>query len=73
MTNEEAQRIEAAIHRCLTEDFKIGRETNQAIFNPQHGWARFNGTDLDMVMEKVVSGIALARKMSEEQRRNGDA
>ena len=42
--------------RLLTEDGPTTdarrREFNQAIFNKDEGWAIFNGTDLDMVMEK---------------------
>jgi len=33
------------------------REFNQAIFDAKEGWAVFNGTDLDMVMEKFDKAI----------------
>jgi hypothetical protein len=57
MTNKELQVCKAKILKCLTEDF----ERNQAIFNKQEGWARFNGTNLEMVMEKVVKGLKFAQ------------
>ncbi|MBS5619810.1 hypothetical protein [Eubacterium sp.] len=34
-----------------------GHKENQAIFNKEDGCAVFSGTDLEMVMDKVVSGI----------------
>ncbi len=40
------------------------KESNQAIFNAKEGWAVFNGTDRDMVMEKIdkaVKGISVRR------------
>jgi hypothetical protein len=46
--------------RLLTTDShtqdRRRREFNQAIFAPE-GWAVFNGTDLDMVMEKFDKAI----------------
>lgn len=66
MTKKEAQRIKQSILRCLTEDFPYGKtktgrplkrsKFNQAIFDPA-GYAVFNGTDLEMVMNRVVLGI----------------
>ena len=53
MTNRERNLIKKKILKCLTEDFK----NNQAIFDKKEGWQVFNGTDLDMVMDKVVKGI----------------
>ena len=47
------QVLKKEILKYLTEDFK----NNQAIFNKKEGWQVFNGTDLDMVMEKVVGGL----------------
>ena len=42
--------------RLLTEDSPHGdarrRDFNQAIFDREKGYAIFNGTDLEMVMEK---------------------
>jgi len=57
MTNKERNIIKNNILKCLTEDFK----RNQAIFNKQEGWAVFNGTDLNMVMDKVVKGLEMAK------------
>ena len=33
------------------------REFNQAIFDAEEGWAVFNETDLDMVMEKFDKAV----------------
>lgn len=62
------------ILKCLTEDFTYGRrkdgqplkrpKTNQAIFDPK-GYAVFNGTDLEMVMDAVVLGLYFAMADSE--------
>jgi hypothetical protein len=56
MTNTELLICKSKILKCLTEDFK----RNQAIFD-QQGWQVFNGTDLDMVMDKVVKGLKFAQ------------
>lgn len=57
MTNKERNIIKKKIIKCLTEDFK----GNQAIFDKHEGWAIFNGTDLDMVMNAVVKGLEMAK------------
>lgn len=57
MTNKERNLIKKKILKCLTEDFK----NNQAIFDKKEGWQVFNGTDLDMVMDKVVKGLEMAK------------
>jgi len=57
MTNKERNLIKKKIVKCLTEDFK----NNQAIFDKKEGWQVFNGTDLDMVMDKVVKGLEMAK------------
>ena len=57
MTNKERNIIKKMIVKCLTEDFK----GNQAIFNKQEGWQVFNGTDLEMVMDKVVKGLEMGK------------
>ena len=31
---------------------------NQAIFDKDEGWACFNGTDLDMIMDKFESALS---------------
>lgn len=70
MDKADVRRATKAIHRALTEDFEYGRRKdgqplkrprrNQAIFNPTKGYAVFNGTDLEMVMDKVVLGLYFA-------------
>ena len=57
MTNKERNLIKKKIVKCLTEDFK----NNQAIFDKKEGWQVFNGTDLDMVMDKVIKGLEMAK------------
>lgn len=56
MTSKERNFIKKKILKCLTEDFK----DNQAIFDKKQGWAVFNGTNLDMVMDKVAKGLTMA-------------
>jgi len=56
MTNKERNLIKAKIIKCLTEDFK----NNQAIFDPT-GYQIYNNTDLEMVMDKVVKGLEMAK------------
>lgn len=58
MDNKERNLIKKKILKCLTEDF----EDNQAIFDKKEGSAIFSGTDLGMVMEKVVFGLELAKQ-----------
>lgn len=53
MDNKQLQIIKKEILHYLTDDF----ENNQAIFDKKEGWQVFNGTDLDMVMDKVVGGL----------------
>jgi hypothetical protein len=57
MDNKERNFIKKKILKCLTEDFK----GNQAIFDKEEGWAVFNGTNLDMVMDKVCKGLEMAK------------
>jgi hypothetical protein len=57
MDNAQRNLIKKKILKCLTEDFK----NNQAIFDKKKGWQCFNGTDLDMVMDKVVKGLEMAK------------
>jgi len=63
MTNKERNFIKKKILKCLTEDF----DGNQAIFNKKEGWQVFNGTDLEMVMEKVVKGLEFAKQELNER------
>ena len=53
ISKKEAKEIKESILHFMTEDTKH----NHAIFDKQDGLACFNGTDLDMVMDKVVAGI----------------
>lgn len=59
MTNKELQIIKKEILKYLTEDFKY----NQPIFDKEKGFAVYNGTDLKMVMDKVVKGLYSAEKI----------
>lgn len=58
MDNKQLQIIKKEILHYLTDDF----ENNQAIFDKKEGWQVFNGTDLDMVMDKVVDGLYSAKR-----------
>lgn len=58
MTNKEVLICKEKILKCLTDDFKH----NQAIFDKKEGWQVFNGTDLEMVMDKVVKGLKFAQE-----------
>ncbi len=58
MNNKQLQIIKKNILKYLTEDFK----GNQAIFDKEEGWQVFNGTDLEMVMDKVVAGLYESKK-----------
>ncbi len=70
MTKRDLQTCKDKILKCLNEDFDYGkrkdgtplkrRHLNQAIFNKKEGWQCYNGTDLDMVMDKVVLGLYFA-------------
>lgn len=57
MENKERNIIKKCIIKCLTENF----DGNQAIFFKDNGHQVFNGTDLDMVMDKVVKGLEMAK------------
>lgn len=59
MKNKELQIIKKEILKYLTEDFK----NNQHIFDKEKGYAVYNGTDLKMVMDKVVNGLYSAKKI----------
>jgi hypothetical protein len=57
------EELRAEFLRLLTEDSETRdrrrKEFNQAIFAPvaEGGWAVFNGTNLDMVMEKFDRAV----------------
>lgn len=77
MNKADLRKAKRHILRALTEDFAYGTRKdgqplkrphrNQAIFNRSEGHAIFNGTDLTMVMECVVTGLYLALVESETQ------
>ncbi len=58
MTNKELQAIKKEILHYLCDDF----QDNQAIFDKREGYQVFNGTDLEMVMDKVVRGLKSAQR-----------
>ena len=57
ITNNARNIIKKKILKCLTEDFK----RNQALYDKNEGYARWNGIDLEMIMDKVVKGIEMAK------------
>ena len=67
MNKEILKEAKRNILRCLTEDFEYGtrkdgaplkrKKRNQAIFDKDQGFACFNGTDLEMVMDAVMLGL----------------
>lgn len=76
MNKADARTVKKSVLKCLTTDFEYGRrkdgkplkrpKKNQRIFDAKRGYAVFNGTDLEMVMEAVVLGIYLAIDEKEE-------
>ena len=60
MNKKDVRIAKKKILKCLVEDFEYGNKKNQAIFDKKEGWACFNGTDLEMVMDKVVLGLYFA-------------
>ena len=57
MTNKDIQILKKEILHYLCDDFK----RNQAIFDRKDGYAKFSGTDLEMVMDKVVKALYVCR------------
>ena len=57
LSNKDVLIMKEKILHCLTDDFK----DNQAIFDKKQGWAVFNGTNLEMVMDCVVKGLKFAQ------------
>lgn len=53
INKKQAQEVKKAILCKLTAD----KDKNMAIFDLKEGYACFNGTNLEMVMDKVVEGI----------------
>ena len=63
----DAQRLRESFLKFLTEDSPHHdmrkKDFNQAIFNKEEGWQVFNGTDLEMVMEKFDRAIKECQKL----------
>ena len=61
MNKQEKEKLRKAFIHNLTFDSVTQdarrKEFNQAIFDAKEGWAVFNGTDLDMVMEKFDKAL----------------
>jgi len=57
-----ADKLKLEFLRLLTKDFHHHdarrKDFNQAIFDAEKGFAVFNGTDLEMVMEKFNKAVA---------------
>lgn len=69
MNKKEMKLVKKEILKYLTEDFK----NNTAIFNKEKGYQIFNGTDLEMVMDKVVGGIYSAKRILDEEKESENA
>jgi len=65
-TKDYHRKLREAFLHYLTFDSETNdarrREFNQAIFDPDQGWACFNGTDLDMVMAKFDKAVQQVEK-----------
>lgn len=62
MTNKEAQIIKEEIIHWLCDDWNNGaHKENQAIFDRKDGRAIYSGTDLEMVMDKVVNALYVCK------------
>lgn len=71
ITKEDVRLIKEKILKCLTEDFTFGhqpirKKQNWSIFDVKDGHARYCGTDLQMVMDKVVLGLYFAMDEKEK-------
>lgn len=67
MTNRELQIIKKEILHYLCDDWNNGKRgkahsENQALFDRNKGFACFNGTNLEMVMDAVVKGLKSAQE-----------
>ncbi len=77
MNKSDVRLAKKKILKCLTENFEYGKRKdgkplvrprkNTAIFDKKEGYAIFRGTDLEMIMEKVVLGLYLALADSEQE------
>lgn len=82
MMNTEIDAATESILRCLTKDFLYGtgkngrplkrRKLNHRIFDEETGWPVFSGTDLEMVMNRVILGLQLLREEAPEQPTEGE-
>jgi len=68
MNEIEEKQIRELFLKYLTEDSYTKdarkKDFNQAIFNKEEGWQVFNGTDLEMVMEKFDKAIKKMKELS---------
>lgn len=71
MNKADVRLAKKKILKCLTEDFEYGtnkktgeplkrKKTNQAIFDKDQGYQIYHGTDLEMVMDKIMLGLYFA-------------
>jgi len=62
MNKGDSKRLRELFIKYLTKDSETKdarrREFNRAIFNADEGWAVWNGTDLDMVLDKFDRAIS---------------
>ncbi len=66
MTNKDVQIIKEEILHYLCDDWNNhkrgkGHKENQAIFDRKDSKANFVGTDLEMVMDKVVTALYVCK------------
>ena len=68
--------LRALFLKYLTVDSETNdrrrKDYNQAIFDDKEGWAVFNGTDLDMVMEKFDKAVLATKPKDSKEEHNGD-
>ncbi len=78
MNKSDVRLAKKKIFKCLTEDVEHGidkrtgkplkqRKTSLALFDKRGGHAIWNGTDLEMVMDKVMLGLYFALKDSNSE------
>ena len=65
MDKNDVRVAKSKILKCMTEEFKRGSKINVPIFDKSEGYACFNGTDLEMVMDKVILGLYFAMEDTE--------
>lgn len=77
MKKRDVRLVKKKILKCLTEDFTYGRtktgkplkrpKKNYALFDKVKGYAVYDSTDLEMIMEAVVRGIYFAYEELREE------